>query len=233
MRRWSALLGVLCLTGVAALGLLLSLSRMSIVAGLIGTALALLLLPAGARSRTAGSVVLMVAVVAILGLGLGGRQLQKRIDSILHPTAAHVSTAAWDVARVHIWHAALKTGEAHLVTGVGLGNVTNYLPRYGVPVTGAAHAHDTYLQAFAEAGLLGVIALIGLLSASVRDLVRARVRERLWVAGAAGALLATLIAWSTDVEVRYVQVSATVAVLLGLIAALSARAAADPEPASS
>jgi hypothetical protein len=233
LRRWSALLGVLCLTGVAALGLLLSLSRMSIVGGVAGMAAALLLVPARTRLRIWGSVGAMIVVVAILGLGLGGPQLQKRIDSIVHPTAAHVSTAAGDVARVHIWHAAVKTGEAHPIIGVGLGNITKYLPRYGVPVTGAAHAHDTYLQVFAEAGLLGLIALIGLLAASVRDLWRARVRERLWVAGAAGALLATLIAWSTDVAIRYVQVSATVAVLLGLIAALSARAASDPEPARS
>jgi O-antigen ligase len=233
LRRWSASIGVLGLIGVGALGLLLSLSRMSIVAGVVGIAVALVLLPARARVRTGGGVAVMIVAVTILGFGLGGAQLRKRIDSILNPTAAHVSTAAGDVARVHIWHAAVKTGESHPVTGVGLGNITKYLPRYGVPVTGAAHAHDTYLQLFAEAGVLGLIGLIAVLAAALRDLVRAHVRERLWVAGATGALLATLIAWTTDVEVRYAQVSATVAVLLGLIAALSARAGADVEPARS
>jgi O-antigen ligase len=223
LRRWSMSVIVLCLTGVAALGLVLSLSRMSIIGAIVGLLLTLSLLPGGARMRTWGSVVLMIAVVAMLGLGLGGSQLQTRINSILHPTAAHVSTAAGDIARVHIWHAATRTGEAHPVTGVGLGNITKYLPRYGVPVTGAAHAHDTYLQIFAEAGILGLLGLLGLIAAAFRDLLRARFSDRIWVAGGTGALLATLIAWSTDVAIRYVQVSAMVAVLLGLIAGLSAR----------
>jgi O-antigen ligase len=225
LRRWSRSIIVLCLTGVAALGLVLSLSRMSIIGAIAGLVLTLFLLPGAARIRTWGSVALMIAVVVILGLGLGGSQLRTRINSILHPTAAHVSTAAGDVARVHIWHAAARTAEAHPITGVGLGNITKYLPRYGVPVTGAAHAHDTYLQVFAEAGILGLLGLLGLIAAAARDLMRARLSDRIWVAGGAGALLATLIAWSTDVAIRYVQVSAMVAVLLGLIAALSVRSA--------
>jgi hypothetical protein len=56
-----------------------------------------------------------------------------------------------------------------------------------------------------------------------RGRARGFVAQRVWTAGAAGSLVATLIAWSTDVEVRYVQVSAMVAVLLGLVAALAVK----------
>lgn len=223
LRRWSASIVTLCATAVAGLGLVLSLSRMSIVGGLAGLLVALLLLPGGARLRALSGVGAMLALVGVLGLSFGGSQLRTRINSIFQPTAAHVSTAQGDASRLHIWRAALQTGDRHVVTGVGLGNVTTYLPRYGAPVTGSAHAHDTYLQFFAEGGLLGLLALLGLIAASFRDLVRAFATSRIWVAGAAGALIATLIAWTTDVEVRYVQVSAIVAVLMGLIAALATR----------
>jgi O-antigen ligase len=197
---------------------------MSIVGGVVGVGVALLLLPGGSRIRTSLSVLAVGVVVVLLGLGLGGKQLRTRINTIFNPTAAHVSTRAGDVARQHIWKAAIKTGEANLITGVGFGKITTYLPRYGAPVAGTAHAHDTYLQFFAEGGVLGLIALLGVVSASLRDLLRAFRSHRVWVAGATGGLAATLIAWSTDVEVRYVQVSALVAVVIGLIAALSATA---------
>lgn len=209
-----------CVAGVASLGLVLSLSRLSIVGGFAGVLVALVLLPGRARVRTVGLVAAMIAIVAALALSLGGHALRTRINSIFHPTAAHVSTASTDVARIHIWQAALNTAEANLVTGVGFGNITKELPKYGVAVTSVAHAHDTYLQFFAEGGVLGLAALIGLIGAGVRDLVRSFSEHRIWVAGASGALVATLLAWSTDVEVRYVQVSAMVAVLFGLICAL-------------
>ena len=229
MRRWSASIATLCIAGVSALGLVLSLSRMSIVGGAVGLGVALVLLPGRPRLRSIAGVGAMLVVVVMIGLAFGGHQLRSRVDSIFHPTAAHVSTASGDVARVRIWNAAVKTGESHLVTGVGFGNITNYLPRYGAAVTGAAHAHDTYLQFLAEGGAIGLIALVVTILAAGRDLVHAFSRQRIWVAGAAGGLVATLIAWSTDVAVRYVQVSAMVAVLIGLIAALSARSQTRPQ----
>lgn len=228
MRRWTLSVVVLAAAGLVAVALLLSLSRMSIVGAACGLVAVLLLLPRRAQLTTGLTAVAMVGVVAIVGLALAGRPLRLRIDSIFHPTAAHVYTAPGDLTRIRIWRAALKTAEANPVTGVGFGNVTKYLPQYGVPVTPAAHAHDTYLQYFAEGGVLGLVALLGLLAAAGIDLVRAFATHRIWVAGATGALLATTLAWLTDVEVRYVQVSAMVAVLLGLIAALAADAKRSP-----
>src|SRR5207302_4791230 len=120
-----------------------------------------------------------------VAVSLGGRPLTRRIDSILHPTAAHVYTAPADLTRLRIWSAALKTAESHLLTGVGFGRITSYLPRYGVPVLPSSHAHNTYLQFFAEGGALGLLALVGLIAGGAVDLLRAFGRHRIWVAGAA------------------------------------------------
>lgn len=223
VRRLAASIVVVAMTAVAMLGLVLSLSRLSIVGALVGLAVALALLPRVVKARTTIFVAGAGVVVALVGISLGGRGLTARINSILHPTAAHVKTASGDLQRTHIWAAAWKTGQQHPLAGVGLGNITKFLPEHGVAVTAAAHAHDTYLQFFAESGVIGLLGLLGLLAAAGLDLRRAWSSQRIWVAGAAGALVATLLAWTTDVEIRYLQVSAMVAVLLGLIAALADR----------
>jgi O-Antigen ligase len=230
LRRWQGAIAVLGGTALASVALLLSFSRMSMVGAAIGLVVTMLLLPRRALLRRGGAVAAMVVFATVLALSLGGKSLSQRIDSIFHPTASHVSTASGDLTREQIWHAAIKTAEANLLAGVGLGNVARHLPRYGVPSNPASHAHDTYLQFFAEGGVLALLGLLGLLGAAVVDLFRGFASNRIWVAGAAGSLVATMLAWVTDVEVRYLQVSAMVAVLLGLIAALGFKERHPVEP---
>ncbi len=223
MRRWQAAAVVLAIAGVVATALVLSLSRMSMVGGAIGIAVVVMLMPRRRMMRTAVMVAATAAAVTAVALASGGQAVSRRVSSIFHPTSVHVHTAPGDLTRERIWSAALKTAESNVITGVGLGNVTKYLPKYGVPVTSSAHAHDTYLQFFAEGGILAVVGLLAVIGAAVVDLVRGYPANRVWAAGAAGALIATLVSWITDVEVRYAQVSAMVAILLGLIAAMAAR----------
>ncbi len=226
MSRWTQTLPTLMLGGIVALALELSLSRMSLVGGVVGVLIVLVFLP-GSRRLSVGLGVLAVgAAVAVLALALGGSELTQRLDSIFHARASTTRTAAEDIQRVQIWRAALRVSEAHLAAGVGFGNLTEYLPRYGVPVTAAANAQNEFLQFLAEGGILALVALIGVLLAALTDLFRAFRSDRLWVGGCLGALVGTVITWSTDVELRYVQVSATVAILLGVTAALAHRAAA-------
>ncbi|HEY6396752.1 MAG TPA: glycosyltransferase, partial [Solirubrobacteraceae bacterium] len=222
-RQWQRSAVVVALAGVIATVLVLSLSRMSLIGGAGGAVLVVAMLPRRRMLRTGLMLAATVAAVTAVVLATNGQAVSRRISSIFKPTAAHVSTASGDLARVRIWHAALNTAEANLVTGVGFGNVTKYLPRYGVPVVPYAHAHDTYLQFLAEGGILALLGVLGVTAAAGVDLLRSFQANRIWVAGAAGALVATLVSWITDVEVRYVQVSAMVAILLGLIAALAAR----------
>jgi O-antigen ligase len=207
-------------TGVAALGLTLSLDRASTIGGLVGTIVTLVLLPRGLRGRSALFVVIVLALVVLFALGIAPGAVNARISSIFNPTSAHVSTASGDLLRLRLWSAALKTAAANLVTGVGFGNITEWLPRYGVSINSAAQAQNAYLQMFAEGGILGLVAILGIVGAASRDLVRGFSPNRVWVAGLTGALVASLIAWVTDFEIRYEEVSGMLAILLALIAAL-------------
>ncbi|MDQ6822095.1 MAG: glycosyltransferase [Actinomycetota bacterium] len=231
MRRWQASAAVLALAGLAATALVLSLSRMSMIGGVFGIAGVVVLLPRHRKLRTGWMLAAMVAAVTAVALTTNGHAVSRRVSSIFNPTSVHVYTAPGDLTRERIWSAALQTAEANAVSGVGFGDVARYLPRYGVPVTSSSHAHDTYLQFFAEGGILGLLGLLAVMGAAGADLVRGYAANRVWVAGAAGALIATLVSWVTDVEVRYMQVSAMVAILLGLIAAMAARGEPEVVPA--
>jgi hypothetical protein len=235
LRRHSRGFLVLCIGGIVALALVLSLSRIGLIGGLAGALLTLLFLPRGRRVTTGGGIAVVGVVVVTIALTLGGSLLQARVNSIFNPTASHVRTAAGDIQREEIWRAALKAGESNAVTGIGLGNISTALPRYGVPISAAANAQSTFLQFFAEGGVIALVALVGIVAAALSDLARSVRRERVWAAGAVGSLVAMIITWTTDVEVRYIQISATAAILLGLIAALSDSAAgrAATRPAAS
>ena len=217
-RVWA--LVVMAMAGTAALGLALSLSRMSLVGGWVGTVVTLALLPRRVRAQSIALVVVTAAAAILLAFGLAPAALSRRFSSIFNPTAAHVSTAQGDLLRLHIWAATLKTIEANPLAGVGFGHLTEWLPRYGVAVNSASEAHDVYLQLFAEGGVLGLLAIVAMVYGYVRDLFRSFARQRVWVAGAAGALTAQLIAWSTDFQLKYVQISGLIAVVFGLVAAL-------------
>jgi glycosyltransferase involved in cell wall biosynthesis/O-antigen ligase len=223
VRDWKRSAIVIALAGVIATVLVLSLSRMSLIGGVFGVAVVIALLPRQRMVRTGLMVAATVGAVTAVTLTTNGHAISRRVSSIFNPTAVHVYTAPGDLTRARIWRAALKTAEANLMTGVGFGNVTEYLPKYGVPVTSSAHTHDTYLQFLSEGGILALLGLLGVVGAAGVDLLRSFRGSRIWVAGAAGSLVATLLSWITDVEVRYAQVSAMVAILLGLIAALAAR----------
>ena len=228
LRRRIWALAAVAMAGVAALGLALSLSRMSLVGGWVGLVVTLALLPKRVRIRTILFVAAATALVVLMAFGIAPQALSKRISSIFDPTAAHVSTSSGDILRLHIWAAALRTIEANPLTGVGFGHLTQWLPKYGVAVNSASEAHDVYLQLFAEGGVLGIVAILVMVYSYVRDLWRSFGPHRIWVAGAAGALVAQLLAWSTDFQIKYVQISAPVAVVFGLVAALVDRPADAP-----
>lgn len=231
-RRMHSILAIV-VVGVMGLALILSLSRLSIVGGGVGLFLVLALLPPGKRGFIA-AVTIVVAVAAIgVGFSAGGQSLRTRLQSILNPTGSHVATHTGDIERVELWRGAIKIGETHLLAGVGLGNFADAVPRYGVPAVAGEEAQNTPLQYFAEAGLPGLIAILLPVCAAFRDLYRSMRGSRIWTAGLFSALIATLLTWSTDVAVRYVQLSGMVAVLFGLIIAtrLGAETVASGQPA--
>ena len=216
---WTRSLLVMAAGMVIGLGLVLTFSRMSWVAALAGLALAALLRPKGARARVAGGLLLLGGLAIVIAVAAAGPTLRTRYDSIFHPTAANVSTANGDRTRQQLWKVALDVAVQHPIAGVGFDKLAPELATRVADVSILSHAHSTYLQLAAEGGLvLGIGALLLFALALGRDL-RNGLRASPLAAGLAGSVLALAICWTTDYTIRYEAVAASVAPLIGLIAA--------------
>ncbi|MDX6647624.1 MAG: hypothetical protein QOK40_3351 [Miltoncostaeaceae bacterium] len=205
---------------LVALGLTLSLSRMSWIGAALGMLVAAALMPAGARLRAGIALGGILVVALVVGAGLGGSGLGLRLDSILSPTASTTTTAAGDRHRLELWQAAGAVAEEHPVLGVGFDELSPQLARR---VSGAAgsHAHSTYLQILAESGLAGLLALGLALGGLGRDLKRGLRRRSPLAAGLVGSAAALLAGWLTDYTMRYLAVAAMAGVLFGAAAGLA------------
>jgi O-Antigen ligase len=226
-----ARIALACAGGLLALGLTLTYSRMSWIGAAVGVTVTVLLLPTRARLGSALAVACLLAIVVELGLAFGGSTLGDRFHSIIAPTSG-TSTAAQDnELRLGFWRAAVDTAEVHPVFGTGYGKVVPELARHTGGVAPGGHAHSTYLQFLAEAGIAGALALALVLAGVARDLLHGLRRRldaggRVLGAAMAGSLACVLVVWLTDYNVRYTQVGAVIAALLGAAAAYGARARA-------
>jgi O-antigen ligase len=203
-----------------ALALALSLSRMSWIGFVVGIALSIVLLPR--RQRRQAAMVSLLGVVVVVGLALtvGGSSLRERFSTLQNPTSKQYSTGSGDERRLAIWDAALQVFAEHPAEGVGVGRLANQIQRRVANVGTYTHAHSVYFQLVAEAGVLGIALLVTFLVgiwSSVRTALR---RDPVIGAGMAGAAVALLICWTTDWVIIYANVAASVAVLLGLLAAV-------------
>ncbi len=212
----------------AALGLALAFSRTSWVAAAVGLAVVVVGLPRGLRLRTAGAITVVGLVIAALALATAGPAVRERFSSITDPTSASVRTAQGDRTRLQLWTAAADIGRANPVTGVGFGRIGAELHERVAFTDEFSHAHSTYLQWFAEAGVGGLAALALLWGSVARDL-RRDWRRTCLAAGVAGSAVTVLATWVTDYTVRYLAVAACVAPIIGLAASMSRRAG-DSEP---
>jgi O-antigen ligase len=204
--------------GIIALGLLFSLSRTSWVGAVLGIACILLLSPRRLAVRAVLGILVGSALVVGVAFAADGKALTDRYNSISNPTSSSNSTAAGDKTRLQIWHAALQVAEEHPLDGVGFGHIRDAL--YG-RVQGAGpgtHAHSVYLNVLAEGGAVGAGGLLVLLMACVLDASRRVRRRELFGAGLTGALVCTLVGWTTDYTVRNVSIAAFVAAVIGLLA---------------
>jgi O-antigen ligase len=227
MRPRVARLAVVGAGVLLVVGLVATLSRMSWIAAGAGTIAALAYMPRGSRFRMGTGLAGALALAVVVALGVGGPALVARYSSISDPTASHVDTAAGDRARLQLQHAAVSVAGDHPVAGVGLGKLPGELAGRVPGASASTHAHNTYFNVAAEAGALGVAALVALALASAADLRRGLRNERVITAGAAGALLSLALTWTTDYTVRNLPVMGMVAVVFGLLASVGARPTPD------
>jgi O-antigen ligase len=232
-----------CAVGACVLiatALVLSLSRDPWIAAAAGSALAVVLLPPSKRGIAAKTMAGCAVLVCVVALAAEGPAVLGRLGSITQPTAiqgqtaAQQGVAAGDRDRLKFWSIAVNAFENHPAAGVGVGRLSEYLQdrvqnggngiRSGTAIY--LHAHSTYLEILAEAGLFGLVLFVLLLTGLIRDAVASVRADRLIGPGLAGAGLALLICWVTDWVIQNAPVAACVGVVLGAIAAGGARARA-------
>lgn len=241
---WARLvLGAIAL--VTALALALTLSRAAWVGALAGLLVTVAVLPRPARRRLVPVFAGGLAAVAAVSLALAGPAVRDRLLSVADPTAVHGQPAAQrsfaygDQNRLRYWQVALVDGFAqHPLAGIGIDDMGAFLRDHtanvgrGIP-TGTLvflHAHSTYFQLLGEGGLLALALLALFLRGLFRD-ARAGLRAHpVLGAGLAGGSVALLICWGTDWVIHNEPVAASVAVLLGAVAA-AGRRAAEASPA--
>ncbi|RZS87370.1 O-antigen ligase [Motilibacter rhizosphaerae] len=211
-RAACAVVGVVLVTALA-----FTLSRMSWIGATVGIVLALAVMPRRTALRGAGSVAGLGLLAIAAALSLGGPTIRDRFASILRPTGAKVSTQQGDLDRLRIWHAAKQAFWEHQWTGLGFGNIDKWIVARVPGQTLGTHAHDAYLNVAAEAGVVGLAALVLVLLAAWTDIFSGAASDRLFAAGTAGALGAVMVGWATDYTVRLPAVMAVLAVLFGLI----------------
>jgi putative inorganic carbon (hco3(-)) transporter len=154
----------------------------------------------------------------VIPFGITGRVLSAfglagvSLDSV---TAENFSA----VQRLAFWQAGLNMFTKNPVLGVGIGNYIQAYPTYAAQgwETVLGHAHDYYLNAAAETGVLGLAAYLALLANSFRQVawsVRTAPRG-VWY-GVALGLLGSLTALSVHnlVDNMYVH---GIPVLVGLL----------------
>jgi O-antigen ligase len=116
------------------------------------------------------AVVILAAVFGIIPFGATSRVLAAfglsgvSLDSV---TAENFSA----VQRLAFWQAGLNMFGSNPVLGVGIGNYIDAYPKYAAQgwETVLGHAHDYYLNAAAETGLLGLAAYLALLGSAFRQ----------------------------------------------------------------
>jgi O-antigen ligase len=169
------------------------------------------------------AVVILAAVFGIIPFGVSQRVLQAfglsgvSLDSV---TAENFSA----VQRLAFWQAGLNMFDNNPILGVGIGNYIEAYPRYAAQgwETVLGHAHDYYLNAAAETGLIGLAAYLVLLAAAFKHVGRSvkAAPPGVWY-GVALGLLGSLTAISVHNVVDNMYVHG-MPVLVGLLFGASA-----------
>jgi len=139
--------------------------------------LGVIVLLSGRRIRWIATIGGGVCLVLVLLSPIGARVIDRfRVDS-LSTGPAQVTTSNWAAQeRAGHWRAAVAMAKTSPITGIGAGNYNRRYRemtavwRFRIP---RGHAHNAYLQAFAQAGLIGGLTYLAVCGAVLREIVRA------------------------------------------------------------
>ncbi len=156
--RWEEL-AAFALGGAA---LVLTFSRAGVVACVVACVLVLLL-----RLRARG-VVLACAVAIWLAIAVTAFQSAAHGDGIFNRIFPARSTDAYNGGlgtRAALWHAAIAMHRSHKLLGVGPGNYELRVSAFAPGVR--THPNNYYLQALSEQGVIGLLAFLLLIGATI------------------------------------------------------------------
>jgi hypothetical protein len=193
--------------------------------------------PGRARALLGGAVAMAIVVAVLAG---APSRISRAWQDFKHPSAtalredsiARFGTASGN-GRYDYWKVALDATGGHVLGGSGAGTYQLLWSPRAPYFSYVQNAHSLYLETLAETGIVGLALLASfllvVLGAAARLCYRARYEARVRAAGVIGALIAFLVAASSD---WVWQVPALPAAFLLLAAAVLAPAARRPsEPA--
>jgi hypothetical protein len=182
--------------------------------------------------RTVAVVTGLVAVIAVLALGLSGfigrEYSQFTSAAVARPavTRDRLTIASGD-NRVGLWRIALHAFGARPLLGNGAGTYELYYAQHRTTTVSVIDAHDLYVQALAELGIVGFIAIATLV---LGILVLLAIRIRGPTRTTYAALFAVALAWAISAGVDW-DWEMPAATLWLFIAAGLALASAETDPA--
>ncbi|HEY9840614.1 MAG TPA: O-antigen ligase family protein, partial [Candidatus Obscuribacterales bacterium] len=196
--------------GVLAGALVLTNSRSSWVAGLLACGLVLVFNRRQLQQR-ALQIGLAVGGVALLaGLGLFWQKVLPRLETLLSMRILQENATSW---RLELLEGAWQMFLAHPLLGTGPNTFASAFPAFQQqPGYYSINPHNFYLQALAETGLLGLIALGIWLLVFVRVLLR---RPNACSLGILAGLAASLFHIGFDIDWSVSAIPILFAVLLG------------------
>jgi O-antigen ligase len=207
--------------GLILIGIVLSLSRGGLLAAAAGTLVMLGWRPVRRAALVAAVVILSFGAFSAAPLP-GSQYVQlvtNRIESVRYTGAA-----TGDFRR-ELWATTPAIIGDNLVVGIGPGNYPNVSQRYGLidPNQGDAveHAHSVYLTVAAEAGVLGIVALLLLAVRLPGLLIGACRRNAGWDRGLAFAVAGGLTAFGVQGLVDHTLWSNTIAALVAIFLGLA------------
>jgi putative inorganic carbon (HCO3(-)) transporter len=131
----------------------------------------------GGRVRRLGLLCGSLCIALALASPIAGRFAERvRLDSLLASGGQVTSENFAAQERAAHWRAAVNMAKASPLLGVGAGNYNDRFReltsvwRFRIP---RGHAHNAYLQALAQAGLMGLVSYLGLLVVVVARIRRA------------------------------------------------------------
>lgn len=169
-----------------------------------------------------------IALIAVLSVTYGPRaydEFRTQYFPRSTLTNADLRLAQLNGNRYNVWGSAWRAFEAHPLEGTGPGTFEFWWSRDGVDAEFVRDAHNIYLEALAESGVPGFLALVAFLFGLLFAAVRARARVPAAEHGIHAGLVAVFVVFLFQAGVDWMWESTAITVFALVAAAVASSAA--------